>query len=46
MLDYSILNKEEKNFMKNINSFDIKEAIEEIIEILEDKIQMKSIQVE
>jgi hypothetical protein len=33
MLDYTILNKEEKNFMKTIDSFDIRLAINEIIEI-------------
>jgi hypothetical protein len=38
MLDYSILNKEEKNFMKTTEYFDIRQAIEEIIEIQEDKI--------
>jgi hypothetical protein len=46
MLDYSILNKEEKNFTKTVNSFDIRDAIEEIVEIQEDKIEMKSIQIE
>ena len=33
MLDYTILNKEDKNFMKTINSFDIRHAIKEIVEI-------------
>ena len=46
MLDYTILNKEEKNFMKTEDTFDIREAINEIIEIQEDKILMKSLQIE
>jgi signal transduction histidine kinase len=46
MLDYTILNKEEKNFAKTIETFDIRNAVNEIIEILEDKISMKSLQVE
>lgn len=33
MLDYTILNKEEKNFTKTINKFDIRSAINEIIDI-------------
>ena len=46
MLDYTILNKDEKNFTKTIEKFNIKNSIHEIIEILEDKISMKSLQVE
>ena len=46
MLDYTILNKEEKNFMKTVDTFDIREAINEIIEIQEDKILMKNLQIE
>ena len=38
MLDYTILNKEDKNFTKTIDKFDIRSAINEIIEIQEDKI--------
>ena len=45
MLDYTILNKEEKNFTKTIEKFDIRDAISEIIEIQEDKISMKSLEV-
>jgi hypothetical protein len=45
MLDYTILNKNEKNFMKTIESFDIRNTIDEIIEIQEDKIQMKEIEI-
>lgn len=43
MLDYSILKKEEKDFIKTIDQFDIRKAINEIIEIQEDKIKMKNI---
>ena len=33
MLDYTILNKEEKNFTKTLEKFNIQNAINEIIEI-------------
>lgn len=33
MLDYTILNKEEKNFTKTLEKFNIKNSINEIIEI-------------
>ena len=46
MLDYSILNKDDKNFTKTVEKFDIREAIEEIVEIQMDKINMKTISVE
>jgi len=46
MLDYSMLNKEEKNFMKTVDTFDVREAVNEIIEIQEDKIMMKNLQIE
>ena len=46
MLDYTILNKEEKNFMKISDNFDIRNAVNEIIEIQEDKIKMKNLKVE
>jgi hypothetical protein len=45
MLDYTILNKGDKNFVKIIESFDIRNTIDEIIEIQEDKIQMKGIEI-
>jgi hypothetical protein len=41
ILDFTILNKDEKNFTKNITVFDIKVAVNQIIDILEDKTQMK-----
>ena len=33
MLDYSILNKDEKKFTKTLEKFNIQDAIKEIIEI-------------
>jgi signal transduction histidine kinase len=45
ILDFTILNKDEKNFTKNITIFDIKLAVQQIIDILEDKTQMKNIKV-
>jgi signal transduction histidine kinase len=33
MLDYTMLNKEEKNFVKSVSIFDIRNAIGEIVEI-------------
>ena len=33
ILDYTILNKDSKNFIKNPKSFDIREAIDEIMDI-------------
>ena len=46
MLDYSILNKNDKNFTKTVEKFDIRKAIDEILEIQQDKIDMKTIVVE
>ena len=44
MLDYSILNGKSKIFMKNINPFNLKKCIRQIISIMADKIKMKNIQ--
>jgi hypothetical protein len=41
ILDYTILNKEEKYFTKSISVFNIQDAVQEIIEIQEDKAHMK-----
>jgi len=41
ILDYTILNKEEKNFIKNCSVFNVKNAVEEIMEILYNKTLMK-----
>ena len=43
ILDYSVINKDDKNFTKTIEKFDIRKAIEEIVEIQHDKIKMKEI---
>ena len=46
ILDYTILNKDSKNFTKNITVFNMKEAVDEIVESLNDKIKMKNITVQ
>ena len=46
VLDDTILNKDSKNFIKNSNNFNLKEAINEINHILEDKSVMKKVNVE
>ena len=45
ILDYTILNKDDQNFTKNFTIFNIKTAISEIIEALEDKVKLKNISV-
>ena len=45
ILDYTILNKQEKNFTKNNVVLDVREAINEIMEIMNDKIEMKAIEI-
>ena len=45
ILDYTILNKQEKNFTKNMIVMDVREAINEIMEIMNDKIEMKAIEI-
>ena len=46
ILDYTLLNKDGKNFTKNFTIFNIMTAISEIIETLEDKVKLKNISVE
>jgi hypothetical protein len=41
LLDYTILNNAEANFTKNIDIFDVELAINEIVESLQDKIELK-----
>jgi hypothetical protein len=41
ILDYTILTKEGNNFVKNVTVFDIQDAINDLKDILEDKIKMK-----
>jgi len=43
ILDYTILNKQEKNFTKNSSILNIREAIKELSDIMLDKIEMKAI---
>ena len=43
ILDYTLLNENESNFMPNNTLFNIKTSIDEIKEILEDKARMKFI---
>ena len=45
ILDYTILNKKEKNFTKDLSVFDIRETLKQIIEIQEDKATMKNIKI-
>ena len=46
MLDYSVLNRDSESFNTNIGTFDIRNAIEEMIDVQQDKIDMKTIDVE
>ena len=41
-----MLNKDDKNFTKHFTLFNIKDAVNEIIETLEDKVKLKDITVE
>jgi hypothetical protein len=45
ILDYTLLNKKDKNFAKDLNLFNIQVAVEEIVNILEDKAALKNIRV-
>ena len=45
ILDFSVLSKDDANFTPNNSVFDVREAIQHIINIQEDKTNMKSIQV-
>lgn len=45
ILDFSVLNQNEKNFTKVFTIFDIKVAVREILDMLMDKIRMKNIEV-
>jgi len=45
ILDYTILNKRDTNFLKEWTTFDVREAIQQIMEIQEDKAEMKTIKV-
>ena len=45
ILDYTMLNKDSKSFTKNINVFNIKNAVDEIVDSLNDKLLMKELTV-
>jgi hypothetical protein len=46
MLDYAVLMKTESGFIKKNENFDIRRAIEEILFVLDGKINMKNLVVE
>jgi len=46
ILDYTLLNEKEENFMANNTVFDIKTGVNEIKGILEDKVQMKAVNID
>jgi hypothetical protein len=43
ILDYTVLSNDNINFVKNCAHFNIKEAVDEIVSILSDKMTMKRI---
>ena len=43
ILDYAVLRGKKQNFSKSIQIFNIKEAIEEVTDILKEKATMKNI---
>ena len=45
ILDYTILNEGSKNFTKNISVFNVKHAINEIMDTMSDKVKMKDLKV-
>ena len=45
ILDYTVLKKDSKNFVKDMKIQDIKDIIKEITDILHDKIEFKNIKV-
>ena len=45
ILDYTILSKDNHKFIKNMAVFNLKQSIQELLEMLEDKIKMKMINV-
>ena len=46
ILDYTVLSKDSHKFIKNMDVFNLKQSIRELLEMLEDKIQMKMVKVE
>ena len=45
ILDYTILNEGSKNFTKNISVFNVKHAINELMDTMSDKVKMKDLNV-
>ena len=45
ILDSSVLRKADSSFTKEMKLFDVRDAVNEIIEIQEDKVMMKDIQI-
>jgi hypothetical protein len=45
ILDFTLLNKKDKNFMKDFTVFSIKIAVAEIVNVLEDKATFKNIKI-
>ena len=43
ILDFAVLQKDVQGFIKQCSIFDVREAIQETIEILEEKARMKNI---
>lgn len=43
MLDYTVLTNDKQNFIKDLQEFNVKEAILQILKILEDKAMIKGI---
>lgn len=45
ILDYTVLKGKKENFTKNIEIFDVKEAIDQVVNMLQDKAEMKQINI-
>lgn len=43
ILDYAVLNGKNQNFTKRIQIFDVRDSVDQIIELMKDKAQMKNI---
>ena len=46
ILDYSVINGKSSNFTKNIEIFDIRDCLNQIVDIMKDKAKMKNINVQ
>ena len=46
ILDYTLLNKDDKNFTKNITIFNLKHAVSEIMQCMNDKVVLRNLAVE